>query len=195
MLKMALGSCVAAIAMFVTGFLFYATPLQGIAFSAVDDAKGAAIQGALADNLSASGTGTYTIPNPSTSDGGVGYIQGPIATIHYSNQGYPIADMSVLAWGFLHELIICFLLGWALMGIDRRVPDYISRGKTVIMFSLAASAFVHLGNPIWYHHDWTYEIYRFVADAVMLIVAGMILARWFLPVAAEMPPLSKGGIA
>jgi hypothetical protein len=191
MFKMALGAFVAAIAMFVTGFLFYATPLQGLAYSSVDDGKAAAVQGALADNLTASGTGTYIIPNPSTSAGGVGYINGPIATVHFTASGFPIADMSVLAWGFLHEFIICFLLGWALMGIDRRIPDYISRSKTVIMFALAASAFIHLGNPIWYHHDWTYEIYRFIADAIMLTVAGMILARWFLPVAAEMPEVGK----
>ena len=191
MVKMAFGAFVAAIAMFVTGFLFYATPLQQIAFQSLDDGKAAAVQGALADNLSESGTGTYIIPNPSTSAGGVGYISGPIATVHFNSAGFPIADMTVLVWGFVHEFIVCFLLGWALMGIDRRVSDYVSRGKTVIMFSVAASAFLHLGNPIWYHHDWAYEIYRFIADAVMLSVAGLILARWFLPVAAEMPPTSN----
>jgi hypothetical protein len=193
MFKMALGAFVAAIAMFVTGFLFYATPLHNLAFQSLDDGKAAAVQGALVDNLAATGTGTYTIPNPSTSAGGVGYISGPVATIHFNTSGFPIpgADMSVLAWGFFHEFIICFLLGWALMGIDRRIPDYVSRSKTVIMFALAASAFIHLGNPIWYHHDWTYAIYRFFADAIMLTVAGMILARWFLPVAAEMPEVVK----
>jgi hypothetical protein len=193
MFKMALGAFVAAIAMFVTGFLFYATPLHNLAYQSLDDAKGAAVQGVLADNLVATGTGTYMIPNPATSAGGVGYINGPIATVHFNASGFPISDMSGLAWGFFHEFIICFLLGWALMGIDRRVPDYVSRGKTVIMFSLAASAFIHLGNPIWYHHDWTYAIYRFFADAIMLTVAGMILARWFLPVAAEMPEVGKAG--
>jgi hypothetical protein len=193
MFKMALGAFVAAVAMFVTGFLFYATPLQGLAYSTVDDGKAAAVQGALADNLTASGTGTYVIPNPATSAGGVGYINGPIATVHFNSSGFPIADMSVLAWGFVHEFIICFLLGWALMGIDRRVPDYISRSKTVIMFALAGSGLSHLGNPIWYHQDWGYEIYCFIADAVMMSVAGMVLARWFLPVAAEMPEVGKAG--
>jgi hypothetical protein len=185
MFKMLLGALVAAVAMFVTGFLLYATPLSRIAYSTVDDTRNAAVQASLAQNLPH--TGTYVVPWPETAGGAVNFGKGPVALIQFNSSGFSTADPNVLIWGFVHEFIVCFLLGWALMGIDRRVPDYVSRAKTVIMFSVAASAFMHLGNPIWFHTDWTYAIYGFFADAIMMVVAGMVIARWFLPVSAIMP--------
>jgi hypothetical protein len=49
-----------------------------------------------------------------------------------------------------------------------------------VIIAVAAAAFVHLGEPIYWHHDWGHFIYLFVADALMLTAAGLILA-WFLP--------------
>jgi hypothetical protein len=37
------------------------------------------------------------------------------------------------------------------------------------------------------HHDWTHFIYLFVADSLMLVAGGVIVA-WFLPVRAIVAP-------
>ncbi len=66
-------------------------------------------------------------------------------------------------------------------GIAGRVPDFASRAKAAVLFSVAAAAFMRLGEPIFYHHDWAHFIYLFIADALALSVAGLIIARWFLP--------------
>ncbi len=185
MIKLFFGSIVAAVAMFITGFLFFATPLQYLGSSRVTDTQNSAIQAALAANLPQ--TGTYMIPDTSTAEGTVMYGKGPIATVHYNSKGFSTAAPDVLIGGFIHEFIICILLAAALSGLDRRIPDFASRAKLVVLYSVAASAFMHLGEPIWYHHDWPHFIYLFIGDTAMLIVAGLILARWFMPVAAEMP--------
>jgi hypothetical protein len=37
------------------------------------------------------------------------------------------------------------------------------------------------------HHDWVHALYNFAANAAMLLAGGLVLARWFMPVAAVMP--------
>jgi hypothetical protein len=185
MIKLAIGAFAAAVAMFVTGFIFFATPLGQIAFSGANETQSAAVQAALAANLPQ--TGTYMVPDPSTQSGTTLYGQGPVATVHYNSKGFSLSDMSGIGYGFVQELIVCILLAAALSTLDRRIPDFVSRARIVVLFSIAASALSNLSNPIWWHHDWSYWTYHFIAEAVMLSVAGLVIARWFLPVAAEMP--------
>jgi hypothetical protein len=185
MIKLAVGAFAAAIAMFVTGFIFFATPLGQIAYAGAEETQSTAVQAALAANLPK--TGTYMVPDPSTQSGTTLYGQGPVATVHYNSKGFSLSDMSAIGYGFVQELIVCIFLAAALSTLDRRIPDFASRARIVVLFSIAASALSNLGNPIWWHHDWAYWTYNFVAESVMLSVAGLVIARWFLPVAAEMP--------
>lgn len=78
-------------------------------------------------------------------------------------------------------------MGTALIGIDRRVPDFPSRAKLIVLFVTAFSAFVHLGQPVMFHHGWGYFIYLFITDALTLSVGGLIIARWFLAKANQAP--------
>ncbi len=192
MFKISLGAFVAAIAMFMTGFVFYATPLGMIQYTSVGEVEQAAVQSALATHLNTTGTGTYMIPSPSSAEGTVMYGKGPVATVHYNSKGYSTEDVSAMINGFVQEFIVCLILGFALSRLDRRIPDFASRAQLVIGFAVAGSALINLGQPVWMHHDWTYALYAFVADAVMLAVGGLVIARWFLPTTAEMPsPVQK----
>ncbi|MBY8824844.1 hypothetical protein [Sphingomonas colocasiae] len=177
--RMLIGSFAAAIAMFVTGFIFFATPLSYLAYGSADVQQQATVQQVLAANLKQ--TGTYTIPSAATAAGAVMYGKGPIATIHYNSGGFGVADPAVLISGFVHELIVALLMGFALLTVAARVPDFVSRAKLVVLFSVAGGVLAHLGEPIWYHHDWGHFIYLFVGDTAMLVVGGLIIARWFLP--------------
>lgn len=173
------GAVAAAIAMFIIGFIFFATPLNRIPTSSLDNAGAAAVQRTLATSLP--GTGTYHVPSTATSEQTVMYGQGPIATIHYNMKGFPTADPAAMVKGLVLDFIVALLIGAALIGIDRRVPDFASRARVVTIFAVAASAYMRLGEPIWYHHDWGHFIYLFVADAAALAAGGLIIARWFLP--------------
>lgn len=181
--KMLIGVLAAAVAMFITGFIFFATPLSLVAFRTVDDTRGASVQGVLAQNIPV--TGTYVIPNPGTRDGTVLFGKGPVATVHYNSDGFPVASMGVIIQGFILDAIVALIIGFALLGVARRVTDFASRAQLVVLFSVAASVLIHLGEPIWTHVDWTYAIFTFIADAAMLIVGGLVIARWFLPKAEQ----------
>jgi amino acid permease len=58
----------------------------------------------------------------------------------------------------------------------------------VVLFSLGFCVWEYLASPIFNHFGWTYWIYSFVAESVSLILAGLVIARWFLPRAHEAAP-------
>lgn len=183
--RVLIGSAAAAIAMFIIGFIFFATPLDRLHVASLDNGRAAAVQQSLAANLPS--TGTYRVPSGDTPEQSVMHGQGPIATVHYNIKGYSTADPTAMIGGLLLDFVVALLIGTALIGIDRRVPDFASRARLVVLFAIAASAFTHLGEPIWYHHDWAHFIYLFVADGLALAAGGLIIARWFLPRARQAP--------
>ena len=109
------------------------------------------------------------------------FSQGPIATIHYNTHGFAATDPASLGGGLVLNFIVALLIGAGLLGISERVPDFETRARLVVLFAVAASALIHLGEPIYWHHDWPHFIYVFIADAAALAAAGLIIARWFLP--------------
>ena len=186
MIRVIIGAVPAALAMFVIGFLFFASGLQAIGTKTLDDPRAAAVQQSLAANMP--GTGTYSVPNPDESSAQtVMYGKGPIATVHYNMNGFAAMDMGALVGGLVLNFIVALLIGAALIGIDRRVPDFGSRARVVGIIAVAAAAFTHLGEPIYYHHDWRHFIYLFIADSAALVAAGLIIARWFLPKGVSAP--------
>lgn len=179
MVRVIIGAIPAAIAMFLLGFIFYASGLQRMTTGGLEDVPAAAVQQSLAANLPA--TGTDVVPEPAEGAAqAVMYGQGPIATIHYNSSGYGATDTPSLIMGLLLDFVVALLIGAALIGIDRRVPDFASRGRLVVFIAVACAAYINLLGPIFYHHGWPHFIYRFIADAVTLSAGGLIIARWFL---------------
>ena len=176
--RVIIGSVVAAVAMFIIGFLFFATPLAKLGMASLDDRQAAAVQQAMAANLPR--TGTYSIPGMDTQAQTNMFSRGPIATVHYNVRGFAATDTTSLAMGFVLNFLVSLLIGTALIGIDRRVPDFGSRARVAVIIALAATAFTHLGEPIYWHHDWGHFIYLFIADGAALAAAGIVVA-WFLP--------------
>ncbi|MBX3560280.1 MAG: hypothetical protein KF780_00550 [Sphingomonas sp.] len=173
--RVVIGAAAATIAMFVIGFIFFATPLARLGSASLDDTQAAAVQQALAANLPH--TGTYFVPDPDGSAAQtVMYGQGPIATVHYNIGGFAAMDSGALIGGLALNFIVALLIGLAL-GF---VADSAVRVRLAVLFPLGATIFGHLGRPVYYHHDWANAVYAFVADTTMLVVAGLILA-WFLP--------------
>ena len=184
MVRVILGSLAAAVAMLVIGFIFFATPLARLGMGSLDDARAAAVQQALAANLPE--TGTYAVPGTDTQAQTNMYSQGPVATVHYNTGGFAAADPMMFLGGLIFNFVVALLIGAALIGIDRRVPDFGSRARVAAIVALAASAFTHLGEPVWMPHDWPHFIYLFIADSTALVAAALILA-WFLPRSAAAP--------
>ncbi|MGZ8361210.1 MAG: hypothetical protein ACXWUX_11880 [Allosphingosinicella sp.] len=186
MVRVIIGSAVAAIAMFVIGFIFFGPlGLSNLASVNVDDTQSATVQQTLAANLPR--TGTYFIPNAERSPAQtVMYGQGPIATIHYNTGGFAANDTTQLLGGLVFNDLVALLVGAGRLGIHRNVVDLGTRARVAVIIAVAATAYTHLGEPLYYHHDWPHFIYLFIADGVALAAAGIIVA-WFLPVSRAAP--------
>lgn len=173
--RAAIGAVAAAVAMFILGFIFYATPLQKVAVASATDAQAAAVQQAMAANLPR--TGTYFVPDAATAAQSTMYSQGPVATIHYNSRGFAVAAPDVMIAGFIHMLIVAGLMAAGLLILSRRVTAFDEQWKLLALGVLGATIFMRLGAPIWYHQDWTWAIYSFVADSISLIAAGFVILK------------------
>jgi hypothetical protein len=179
MVRIVFGSVAAAVAMFIVGFLFWATPLQYAGYSTATEPQNAAVQLTLAQNLPH--TGRYMVPETGTPNGAILYGKGPVAVIDYNSGGYSTSDPASMIGGFVHEIVVSLMIGLSLLAVAGRVTDFASRFRLAIGLSAAASVLVLLGDPIWRHADWRYAIYALVANMAMLTAASFVLTRWFLP--------------
>ncbi|MDB5698446.1 MAG: hypothetical protein JWN69_1250 [Alphaproteobacteria bacterium] len=180
------GAVAAAVAMFVIGFIFFATPLQKIATSSLDDAQAAAVQQSLAANLP--GTGTFYVPGADTRAQSEMYSRGPVATVHYNIHGFAVASSSVMIAGFVHMLIVALLMAAALYLLSRHVVRFADQARIFGLFVVATVAYLRFGEPIWFHQAWQYAIYMFVAECVSLGVAGFVILKLLPRTAARAIP-------
>lgn len=185
MLKTLIGSVLGAIVMFVAGFILYATPLYYAAVGDTTDQQQATIQQSLAANLPE--TGTYHVPDGSTSASTVMYGQGPVAVIHYNRSGFPTSDPTMLLGGFIHYLVVALLIGVALAGLKHDGVTFADRLRTSALFAVAIAALLNLGQPIWYHLGWGHFVFKFIAD-VIVIVSGSAVISWFMRGSQRMSP-------
>jgi hypothetical protein len=170
-----IGGVAAAVAMFIIGFIFFATPLYKLGSGSLDNAQAAAVQTVMAQNIAE--TGTYFVPSGDTPEQTVMYGRGPVATIHYNTRGYSTADPASMIGGFLHMLVVCLLMAVGLYTLSLYIPSFGERVRLLVLGVLGAAVFMRLGNPIWFHQDWGHAIYLFIADCVALIVAGLVILK------------------
>lgn len=182
MIRSLIGGLIAGLVMFLLGFVFWGTPLSELAFVQASEPQSAAVQLALAQNLTPTGTGTYIIPSPSTAGGTVLFGRGPIATVHFNSGGFPAEDMSMMLPGLVLALVSGVLMALGI-GAVAKGNSFAETARMVVLFSLALTIWTILAMPVFNHYGWTYWIYLFVSEAVAFIVAGLIIARWFVPAA------------
>ena len=189
MVRSLIGGLVAGVAMFFIGFIFWGTPLSEVAFSKAGDMESAAVQTALAQNLTPLGTGTYVIPTPSTAQGTELYGRGPIAMVHFNTGGFAAEDMSMMLPGFLFALVsgIFMALGIAAVGKENSFGEI---ARLVVLFSLGVTLWTILAQPVFNHFGWAYWVYLFVSETIALVVGGLIIARWFVPREPRSEPVS-----
>ena len=187
MVRTFIGGIVGGLILFVAGFIFWATPLGEIPFSRAPDPQNAAVQLAMAQNLTPTGTGAYVIPAHGSASGAVLYAQGPIATVFFNTQGFSPDDMSMILPGLVMALIAGMLLAFGLAAVGGGGRSFAGTARLVVLISLAFTTWEYLASPIFNHFGWGFWIYSFVVQSVSWILAGLVVARWFLPRAAAAP--------
>jgi hypothetical protein len=181
MVRTIIGGIVGGLILFVVGYVFWATPLGELPYNRTGDAQSAAVQLALAQNLTESGTGAYIVPAHQSAQGAVLYAQGPIATVYFNTNGYSPDDMSMILPGFILALIAGLLMSFGLAAVGGGGRSFSSTARLVVLFSLGFCVWEYLATPVFNHFGWRYWIYAFTAESVSLILAGLVIARWFLP--------------
>lgn len=182
MVRVAIGSVVGGIVQWLVGALFWGTPLSRLVLKGTDDAQGAALQAALAQTLTAHGTGTYAIPWPDTPQGTILHGRGPVALIHFNTSGFPLFEGSAMLGGLVLSIVTILLIGIGFHAIAARVPDFASRAKLVVLFAVATTLYLVWSQPVFtFFLPWPYFVYLGLSDVIGLIAGGLVLVRWFVP--------------
>lgn len=174
MVRTVIGGLLGGLAMFITGFLFWGTPLSALALSRAGDQASANLQAAMAQALTPTGTGVYIIPDPATAQGTILYGRGPVAQIFYNATGFPVMDGSALIGGLILSLVVGVIIALALRFA---VADFASRLRLTILFALAAVLWLHVGQAVFNHAPWAYILYLAFSDFVAVVAAGLIAAK------------------
>lgn len=179
MLKLALGTLIAAVAMFLWGFFFYGSQLIDH-FGHVTPEQEAVLIEALKTNLTSDAI--YILPdekNGTAEEVMARAAPGPVALINYHSG--PIPPMATtLIMGFIHMLITAAILAVFMTLIAPAASTYVDRVKIVAVAGLAAAVYAHLGNPIWWHYPWGFSAMAALYDFVSYLIAGLVLA-YFVP--------------
>jgi hypothetical protein len=174
MIRTILGGLLGGCALYVTGFIFWGTPLSAIAFSRIDGQASANLQAAMAQALNPTGTGVYIIPDPATAEGTVLYGKGPVGTLFYNSTGFPVTDGSSLIGGFVLSLVVGLLIALTLRAA---LPDFAARARLAILFALTAVLWTHVGQAVFNHAPWGYILYLAFSDFIGLAAAGLVAAK------------------
>ena len=183
MKKFVLAPALAALAMFVFGFLYWgATTLPYSVVSSVGDDSSSAL--ALGKIFPA--TGTYLVPGMGTPEPRRSELvqRGPFAVVHFVKEGMPAMDPKVLAQGYAHEFMLCLLLAIMLGSAAPSFKCYSCRVKFSAVIGLAAA---DLGDSIWWHHAVSWELVQGLYTLVAFIIAGVVLAFFFTPKVTATP--------
>jgi hypothetical protein len=174
MVRALIGGLLGGLAMFMTGFIFWGTPLSALALSRTDEQASANLQAAMAQALTPTGTGVYVIPDPATAQGTILYGKGPVAQIFYNEGGFPVMDSGALIGGLILSLIVGVVIALALRFVTTGFAD---RARATILFALAAVLWLHIGQAVFNHAPWGYILYLAFSDFVALALAGLIAAK------------------
>lgn len=175
-----LGGIVAGFILFALGYIFWQTPLSGLAYKNLPDQQGAAVQTVLAQNLTQTGTGTYRVPNPNSDEGSRLYTRGPVATVDYHVSGFSPTSAATI----LPQLILALVGGMLLalgLGAVAAGRSFGELARLVVLVSLGMSVWGFGAIAIANHFNWGFWAYACFAAAVSLIAAGLAVARWFVP--------------
>ncbi len=99
--------------------------------------------------------------------------------IHFNTSGFSRDDMGMLLPGFIVAVVTGLLIAFALAAVGGR--SFAGLARLVVLYSLGFTTWAYLAMPIFGHFGWGYWIYSFVAESVSLILAGLVIARWFVP--------------
>lgn len=175
------GSLLAAVAMFIFGAVYWSSPIIGAGSKRIADDE--VVQGLLRQAFPE--TGIYWVPSTDL------YAQdperyaalhetGPVAMINIVQDPGPPMAAETFAAGFIHEWLVCFLIGLLLMKAAPALPGYGARVGFVFFAGFVMALFVNLGAVIWWRMPLVFQLADGLYNIAAWLLAGLVLAR-FVP--------------
>lgn len=181
-LRLPLGIIIAAIGVYMWGFVFWAGGIVDNGMNYADQTSEDVVLGTMAQALP--GSGTYYLPSQPRDDQ-LAWIerqkQGPMATVHFVDHGVDSMAPSVMAKGFGHMLVSVAIMALLLRAVVAALPGYLHRLGFMAGLGVVATVFANLGKPIWFHYEWSYHSWLALYDFGAYAVAGIVLAYFIRP--------------
>jgi hypothetical protein len=180
MVKPVIGVIAATILMFLWGFLFWTlSPLPDTAFMQTADDRLAGES--LLAHFPVSGT--YFIPGTYNDVETMNALMrsGPIAHVHIRREGAEPMSLLTMLLGLMHMLFSVILIALLLSMVRPVLRSYGTSVIFVAMAGLTAAFFANMGNPIWWHHDWSWSWLVFVYQVIDWLLTGLVLSAFIKP--------------
>ncbi|QDT96452.1 hypothetical protein [Gimesia aquarii] len=181
MKRTVLGIIIAAIVLYVWGFIYWGFgPYSTMIWkkSTDDVAAGKALLEYFPQN------GTYFVPSFDQDQKTVEtlYEAGPVAFVHMlSINGSSMADFSIMIKGFFLNLVVIILIAILLKQVCAALPKYLDRVKFVALAGLISAIFTDFGDAVWWKLDWPWELYQAFYGFSAWLIIGLILAKFIEP--------------
>jgi hypothetical protein len=178
MKKFVLAPALAALAIFVWGFLYWGVP-HNLPYKALEtlpdnDAAGEALQKIFPRS------GVYVLPSPLSDPQRVAeqMAKGPHATISIMKEGHPMMEPSLLAKGYLHGFVVCVLLMMLLERCAASFKGYFCRVRFCTGVGVIGSVFCEIGTAIWWYQPMGWHLVTVLYDVVAFALGGAVLAAF-----------------
>ena len=181
MKQFTVGVILAALAMYIWGFIYWtANPLPYTAWQQTND--DAAAGQALLEHFPKSGT--YYLPGLYNDEETLSKLHeaGPVAFIHItSREGRAVMEPTLLVKGILLYLVTVLFIGLFLKLAVPSLTSYSSRVRLIVMAGLAAVIMIDLGDAVWWYIPWEWKVHQAIYDFTAWVVAGLVLAKFVKP--------------
>ncbi len=183
--RVLLASIVAAVLMFVWGFVFWG--LSGMGAELLEPLPAELdVLAALRNSQAPSGMYVYPLPaDPSDEQAQTEWEnkhrEGPLLQLAYRKEGGPPMPLSMFAQGLGHCFAVALLTSCLLALAARGLPHFGGRLVFVLLVSLVAAIWSNVGDVVWWFHSPRYCLgnmaYTMGAGLVMGLVVAALVRR------------------
>lgn len=171
----------AALAMFIWGFIYYG--VSGIPYKALGTTGdvGPALNELFPND------GTYVLPDPrgSSEVRAEQMKRGHLITVHIKKSGVKEMDPAILTKGFLLEFISCLLLALIVHQAYGVQPDRcLYRFILCLIVGILVTIYSNGGQVIWWQQDWCWHLMTILHDIIAFVLAGAVITFFYKPKAA-----------
>jgi hypothetical protein len=185
-IRLLIGAFVAAIVMFVWGWVFWA--LLAVKLGEMQQADKEVID-AMIKHTPELESGEYFYPMPpgpgASEDDTKNFVQkhneGPLVEISYQKGGTDPMDPLYFAIGFAYFVALGVIAGFLLIMALKSLPTYLGRVGFVMLLGIFATAAIDVASVVWFHHPWRFAATLAIYHASTWLLAGLVLGAIIRP--------------